>query len=166
MPWRNRIASRILDNKLRAVAKNALPKELEKQVDAYVEKNLSTLDESHIVLTYFDVHFDNFIVRDGRLVGMLDFERTDVFSIDYVLDVVQRMVNEPSKYASEGAEPLIKAEDYANLMEWYKEYYPELFRFKDIKTRLKLYAIDHDLGDLYWYPESDSLRQELARHVG
>ena len=162
--WREKVTSKIQTAKRSAIEKKALPPDLESQVDRFVNKYKSVLDESSIALTYFDVHFDNFLVRDGKVVGMVDFERTDILSIDYVLDLVQRMVDQPTKYASENAEPLIAAKDYVHLMDWYKEFYPELFQFSHMDVRLKLYAIEHDLGDLYGWPGADSLRQELAKN--
>jgi hypothetical protein len=116
-------------------------------------------------LTYYDPHFDNFIVKNKKIVAMLDFERTDVFSIDYVLDLVHRMVTEPKKYASESAESLIKPEDYANLMELYKEYYPELFIFKKMDTRIALYAITSDLRERVEFG-SEVSRRRLIEAVG
>ncbi|MEJ0053719.1 MAG: aminoglycoside phosphotransferase family protein [bacterium] len=163
--WHERIATKIQEHKLKALSVNAISSEQAERVDEYVRTSLVALDESVMALTYFDVHFDNFIVRDKKIVGMLDFERTDFYSIDFVLDIVRRMVNEPTKYASEEAEPLIKAEDYASLMEQYKEYYPQLFDFENLEARLKLYSIDHDLDQLHTWPESASLKESLARNT-
>lgn len=163
--WRERIATRIREHIARAIEKNALSPELISKIEVFVEKGLPALDQSVIALTYFDTHFDNFLVRDKRIVGMLDFERTDVLSIDYALDVVKRMVEHPAKYASEMAKPLIKAEDYAHLMDWYKEFYPELFDFPNLDTRLALYAIEHDLENLYWWPESEDLKKEIEKNI-
>ena len=35
------------------------------------------------------------------ILGILDFERTEVSSIDFNLDIVKRMVDYPKKYISE-----------------------------------------------------------------
>ncbi|MEJ0053106.1 MAG: phosphotransferase [bacterium] len=163
--WRNRMMANIEEHAAKAIMKGGIEPGFVHEIRKYVEENAQVLDESKTALTYYDVHFDNFIVRDMEVVGMLDFERTDIRSAEYVLDVVQRMVNEPMKYASEAAEPLIRPEDYADLMEWYREFYPELFSFNKLGTRLALYAIDHDLEQLFWWPESESLKASLAKTI-
>ena len=89
--------------------------------------------------------------------------RTSKASIDFVLDTVQRMVDQPKKYASEDAEKYVKDEDYKDLMLWYKEFYPELFEFGNLKTRIELYSIAHDLEDLENWPDVQRLKHSLKR---
>ncbi len=119
-----------------------------------------------MALTYWDPHFDNFIVRGEKIVGMLDFERTDIMSIDYVLDIVQRMVRRPEKYASEESEQFTKAADYSSLLDWYQEFYPELFDFEDLERRLDIYSISYSLSEIDWYPQAEAAKQELLSCIG
>ena len=75
------------------------------------------------------------------------------------------MVRYPKKYASENAEKFIKAKDYAKLMDWYKEFYPEMFDFKDLEMRLDLYSIEHCLNDIYYFPKAKHPRKELEGYL-
>ena len=51
------------------------------------------------------------------IVGILDFERTEVSSIDFILDIIKRIVEYPKKYMSEKFEKFAKKEDYAHLLD-------------------------------------------------
>jgi len=87
------------------------------------------LDEQKIGLVYRDIHFDNILVKDNQISGILDFERTELASIDYVLLIIKKMMEHPTKYMSEVWEKFAKKEDYAHLRNRFKEFYPELFEF-------------------------------------
>jgi aminoglycoside phosphotransferase (APT) family kinase protein len=163
--WRSRITSDIRRHLSTACARGLVTLDFGAAIEYFVSHNEALLNQSHVALTYYDAHFDNFIVRGGQIVGMLDFERTDLMSIDYALDIVQRMVMFPNKYASEAAEPLIIADDYAELMTWFQELYPELFQFERMETRLALYSVEHDLKELLEWPNSNRALAELARIV-
>lgn len=130
-------------------------------IKQYSEKHAASLDQQIIALVYWDVHFDNFLVKGDQVVGLLDLEGTKLASIDYVLDVIKRMVDFPIKYMSKQAEQFAKAEDYAKLMDWYKDFYPELFDFQNIDRRLDLYSILHDLKDLEGWPNVQQLKDNI-----
>lgn len=144
-----------------ALHKVKLSEKIADRVRSYIDQNLAVLNQEKMALTYWDLHFDNFLVLEGKIVGMLDFERSIYASIDYVLVLVRRMMNNPKKYASEHAEQFVEKADYENLMEWYKEFYPELFNFEYLEKRLDLYLLEQLLIDLYWYPEAEALKSEL-----
>lgn len=163
--WQDMVMSKINEYLSVIKDKHILEVSLITKVETFIEQNKAVLDEEKIALTYYDPHFDNFIVRGKKIVAMLDFERCDVFSIDFVLDLVQRMVLEPKKYASEHAENLIVVEDYAKLMDWYKEFYPELFDFTDMDTRIALYSIAYDLKERIMFTNIES-KQRLMNVVG
>lgn len=136
-------------------------------VREYTSDHIQVLDEAKVALTYFDPHFDNILVADGRITGLLDLERTEMASIDYVLDLVWRMVCKPTKYMSEYAKQFARDEDYADLMRMYEAFYPELFAFDELPTRLNLYLIAHDLRDLALWRELGMGSQvgQLARGI-
>ncbi len=136
-----------------------------KKIRSFVEENHNVLDKQKIALVYWDPHFDNVLVRDNRIVGILDFERTELASIDYVLDTIRRMVNYPKKYMAEEFEKYAKKKDYSQLMNWFKEFYPELFDFENLDRRLDLYSVEHDLDTLLWWPKSVELKQMIAKTV-
>ena len=131
----------------------------------FINDNHYVLKEQKLALVYWDSHFDNILVQDTKIVGILDFERTEVSSVDFILDIVKRMVEYPKKYMSEKFEKFAKKEDYAHLLDWFQEFYPELFNFKNLDKRLDLYAVEHDLDTLIWYPNSKEVKQMIAKTV-
>ena len=166
--WHDRMRSRISGWIEKVGERGLLSAEVLARTAAYLEENMHVLREQKIALTYHDPHFDNIIVsEDGkRIAGILDFESTDVLSIDYVLDLVRRMVDQPGKYASEESEQFTCKEDYSELMHWYEEFYPEVFDFPDLGKRLDIYTVEHSLAEIFWYPQGTAARQELLRCIG
>ncbi len=76
------------------------------------------------------------------------------------------MMDYPKKYMSEKFEKFGKKKDYKHLMSWFEEFYPELFKFKDLDKRLDIYAIEHDLDTLIWYPRVRQVKKMIAKTVG
>jgi len=113
------------------------------------EKAMETLTRSSTALAnsklysvYWDIHFDNFIVNDDfELQAFIDLENVELTSLDYPLFVIQKQTDEPEKYLREEDEKYADKKDYARLKDWYKQYYPEMFAFDDLDTRLKVYQL-------------------------
>ena len=61
-----------------------------------------------MALAYWDVYFNNILVEGTQIVGIVDFERTEVSSINFILDIVKRMVEYPKKYMPEKFETFAK----------------------------------------------------------
>jgi aminoglycoside phosphotransferase (APT) family kinase protein len=135
------------------------------KIKNFVNFNAGVLEKQELALVYWDPHFDNVLVKDNKIVGLIDFERTQIASIDFVLDTVKRMVDFPKKYMSQSLELLANAEDYQDLLVWYEEFYPELFSFTNLKRRLDLYAIAHDLEDLENWPVTQSIKDNIMSIV-
>jgi aminoglycoside phosphotransferase (APT) family kinase protein len=163
--WCDQVVTKINGHMAEIERQQLLEQALIDTIKGFVNDNKHVLEEQKIALTYYDPHFDNFIVQDKKVAGMLDFERTEVFSIDYVLDLVKRMVDRPKKYASAAAEQFIAPQDYADLLTWYKEFYPELFNFSDMDMRLTIYSIAQELGERIVFGNDESEGQ-LAALVG
>lgn len=165
--WREMTRSRINGWLDKVSAKNLLSLEFVSRTKGFLDENDHVLGNEKIALTYWDPHFDNILVSDNNsITGILDFERTDIMSMDYVLDIVQRMVRHPGKYASEESEPFTRLEDYAELLDWYEEFYPELFEFDDLGTRLDIYSIEHSLSEIFYFPHGTAAWEELYRCIG
>ena len=163
--WHDKILNQI-NNSLRKVEeKKLLSPEFIKVIRQFVDNNHHILKEQKLALTYWDAHFDNILVKDTQVVGILDFERTEISSIDFVLDIVKRMIEYPKKYMSEKFEKFAKKEDYEHLLDWFQEFYPELFEFENLEKRLDLYAIEHDLDTLLWYPNSIEVKKMITKTV-
>ncbi len=163
--WQDKILNQIQNSLKKIEEKKLLSSEFIKTIKNYVDDNHNVLKEQKLALVYWDAHFDNILVQDTKIVGILDFERTEVSSIDFGLDIIKRMVEYPKKYMSEKFEKFAKKEDYANLLDWFQEFYPELFEFENLDKRLDLYAVEHDLDTLIWYPNSKEVKQMIAKTI-
>lgn len=163
--WHDKILNQIQNSLAKIEGKKLLSSEFIKVIRKFVGDNQHVLREQKLALVYWDAHFDNILVQDTKIVGILDFERTEVSSMDFVLDIIKRMVDYPKKYMSEKFEKFAKKEDYAHLLDWFQEFYPELFEFENLDKRLDLYAVEHDLDTLIWYPNSAEVKQMIAKTV-
>ncbi len=163
--WKETVLQRIHSSMDKCEAAGSLGTEEVAKIRHYCAEHANCLDEQRMALVYWDAHFDNVLVQDGSIVGLLDFERTEVASIDFMLDVVKRMVEFPGKYMSEQSEKYARKEDYAHLIAWYRECYPELFAFRFLERRLDLYALAHDLADLENWAHVPSLMANIMRTV-
>ena len=163
--WQEKVVNKIYNSLEKISKKNILSTNLISVIKSFVTNNKNSLLEQKMALVYWDAHFDNILVQEDIIVGFLDFESTDFSSLDFVLDIIQRMVKYPKKYMSEESEKFAKKEDYADLLNWFKEFYPELFAFKNLKKRLDLYSIEHDLRTLLLYPNCKDTKQMIAKTV-
>ncbi len=163
--WQKIIVNKIHDSLLKIESENILDTESILSIKDYVSNNKHVLIEQNVRIVYWDIHFDNVLVNDNNVVGILDFERTECCSIDFVLDVVKRMVDYPKKYVSAENEQFAVKKDYKNLMTWYKEYYPELFDFEHLDLRLALYSIEHDLDTLIGWPDDIKLKEIIMNTI-
>lgn len=163
--WHDKILNQIQNSLKKIEEKKLLSPEFIEVIKKFVDDNHNILKEQKLALVYWDAHFDNILVQDTKIVGILDFERTEVSSMDFVLDIVKRMVEYPKKYMSEKFEKFAKKEDYAHLLDWFQEFYPQLFDFENLDKRLDLYAVEHDLDTLIWYPNSVEVKQMIAKTV-
>ena len=76
------------------------------------------------------------------------------------------MMKFPKKYMSEAFEQYAKKEDYEHLLLWFKKFYPELFKFKNLEKRFAIYALENDLRILLDWPNSDELKSIIAMTTG
>jgi aminoglycoside phosphotransferase (APT) family kinase protein len=163
--WHDKVILKIEKHLKEIENKNLLSVKLINKIREFIKANHTVLNEQKIALVYWDAHFDNILVTDKKIVGILDFERTDLSSIDFTLDIIKRMVNYPKKYMSKEFEKYAKKEDYANLLIWFQEFYPELFEFKNLDKRLTFYSIEHDLDTLTWYPNSKEVKEMIEKTI-
>ena len=115
-------------------------------IDAFVSNDLFNLFNNNTFgLVYNDAHFDNFIYDNGKL-SLIDFDRVRVCPIDYEMLIFKTMCDNPSKFASEEDEENIKDEDYLDIYEQFKAEYPEIFRDKNVETRIAVYQFNYLIG--------------------
>jgi len=163
--WHDKIINNIKESLKQIEEKQLLPEEFLQAIKKFVESNHKVLMQEKIGLVYWDAHFDNILVKDDKISGIIDFERTDLSSIDYNLDIIKRMQEYPTKYVSEEFEKFIKPENYSNLLDWFKDFYPELFDFDDLKTRLDFYELEYNLNSLLSWPKSETVKKMIAKAI-
>jgi aminoglycoside phosphotransferase (APT) family kinase protein len=164
--WQERIVSEISGFLEKIEKREIIDPETLGLIRKYIDEHQDALRDEKLGVVYWDVHFDNILVKNGKITGILDFEGSELMSIDYVLDLANRMQNYPAIYASRDEdEGNIRVEDYANIMEYYSEFYPELFDFDDIEKRIALYAIRYDLRLMLKFPNSEDLKERLLGNL-
>jgi hypothetical protein len=165
--WQEYICDQIM-KKLAVVAKEKLlPDMLVDRTKYFVQANRHVLEDQRLCLNFWDVHFDNILVdKSFRVCGLIDFEGIDVYSADYRLMTVDIMERYPHIFVSEVMEPYAKKEDYAHLLEWYKEFYAELFDFTDIARRIDFYDLLDIVSKLPEWPKAENLHERLTDVLG
>ncbi len=163
--WHDKILNQIQNSLKKIKDKKIISQKFMQAIKNFVEANHHVLTDQKIVIVYWDAHFDNILIKKNKIVGILDFERTELSSIDFSLDIIKRMVEYPKKYMSEEFEKFAKKEDYSQLLDWFKKFYPELFEFEHLNKRLDLYAVEHDLDTLLGWPNSKEVKQMIAKTV-
>jgi hypothetical protein len=161
--WKKHIENKFRSKIEIVKEKKLLSKSEVTKLTNFLNKNIDLLDENRIVLIHSDLHFDNFLVKNKKIVGVLDFDSVSYKSIDYPLHIIKRMEVEPKAYFSETREKYIRLKDYKKIRGWYKKYFPEMFAFKKINTRVDIYLLERRLKFLILYPRSKNCYKQLIR---
>jgi len=153
LDWKRNVGDKI-EGSLIVIQKNKLL-DIDFIIDIrdYLDSNIGILSEQRIWLIHRDIHFDNILVRDNKIVALLDLEMTELGSIDFQLDIIWRMQRQAKKYACEEYKKYVKNKDHKKLMNYFKLFYPELFCFYKFETRLDIYDLEHDLRHLISWPK-------------
>jgi hypothetical protein len=138
--WEDLITKRFENLLITLENKNIIATHTINKAQAFFYKNVSTLKDTRLYPVYWDTQFDNFIVNnDFELQAIIDLESLELTSLDYPLCVIQKQINEPEKFLRLEDEKYADKKDYIHLVRYYKKYYPEMFDFKELETRLKVY---------------------------
>jgi len=161
--WHDLIYNELIE-KLEKVSKQ---RELSKseiiQVKRYIEKNHTLLQEANIKLTYWDLHFNNIIVKNKKVVGFIDFDAICYTSVDNPLYIIKWQSTRPNDYAN--GKGSYNKKDYNQVMKWYKEFCPEMFSFKRINTRINLYLLSTYLKRLGHNTKPIETKKEINKIV-
>lgn len=109
-----------------------------------------------------DLHFDNFIYKDGCLT-ILDFERISYLPLDYDFRIFNRYASTPWLWASAKMDMLTVESDYQDLMPMIIENYPELSSIPYLRERLTIYEIIDLLTTYKNTKDSEVLEQAKAK---
>jgi aminoglycoside phosphotransferase len=164
--WRDQIETK-LNGYLEVIRQQKLfDDDTVQSLQMYIDKNIKLLEQSKLGLQYWDFHLDNMIVDNGKLVGLIDFEHVDVVSIDYILNIVRQMQLYPHLHLTEEMEQHANLEHYKDMLDWFKEFYPDLFAFDELETRINLYDLEGMLRLRPHFPDAQQVDDRVAKIVG
>jgi len=140
--WQEKLTARGHKLVQKLLSKHIIDETKAQRIDDVIDQKGQSLADSKLWAVYWDVHLDNFIVNDKfELQAIIDLENVELTALDYPLFAIEKMMHEPHKYLAEEDEKYADVKDYAKLKTWYRKYYPEIFDFKDQKTRVELYQL-------------------------
>lgn len=154
--WGDYIVNRFSKSNQRLLERDILTTQQFDDISDIFEDYRQILNSSPTKVNYWDIHFDNFIVKDGKLAAIIDLEAVSETALDYPMYVIRKMTTQPEKYLTEENEQYAKLEDYENLESWYRKYYPEMFNFEHFEERVTIYQmldVLHLLKDWWKNPE-------------
>lgn len=164
--WKDSIVARAeaLTNKLQS--KEIIHTPIAYKVLRTIHTNADVLSNSPLYPVYWDIHFDNFIVNeDFKLQAFIDLENIQLTPLDYPLVFIQKMTDEPEKYLREEDEKFADKKDYAKLKDLYRKYYPQMFAFDNLDTRIKMYQLLDTLHLLVDWSYNRKLHEELDKLI-
>lgn len=119
------------------------------------------LESYEFVLIHNDLHFDNILVNDGKII-VIDFERSMYAPKDFELHILYYMIRQPWKHASEECEKYTKVEDYKNIMSYIEKYYPEIINTPNLYKRLAIYDLIYEFSHFVKFPNHyDELKEAV-----
>lgn len=161
--WRGQVEVK-LNSYLDVVRQKKLfSNEVVQSLQVYIDKNIGLLEQSQLGLQYWDFHLDNLIIDNGKLVGMIDFEHVDIVSIDYILNIIRQMQQYPRLNLAENMEQYANLEHYKDMLKWFEEFYPELFAFDELETRINLYDLESMLRLRPRFPNAKQADDRIAK---
>ncbi|MDP2872132.1 MAG: aminoglycoside phosphotransferase family protein [Bacillota bacterium] len=115
-------------------------------------------------LIHGDVHFDNVLWRDGRIVGIVDFEYSRLAPVDLELDILQRFCAFPYLFVAEEREEAARPELFEEVQAWLAEEYPALYAAPYLRERLACYSLIYDLSMLVRHPPTKTVELLSPAH--
>ena len=120
--------------------------QIETLLKAY-ERFDECLKDNTFTFVHNDLHFDN-IFYDGENIKIIDFERARVAPIDFELDIIYRMIDNPQTFAGYDTLGFTKFKDYQTIPKYINKYYPEITNIKYLDERLWIYDLVYRLHHL------------------
>jgi hypothetical protein len=160
--WQNTIEKNSLELVDTLTNKKIINTEQAEKILQHIYKYLPMFKNDKLYPTYWDVHFDNFIVNeDFVLQALIDLEDVELTTLDYPLFVIQKQTDEPEKYLRAEDEKYADVKDYQHLRNWYQKYYHEMFAFNHTNERIKVYQLLDTLHLLQDWSQVKSLHEKL-----
>lgn len=101
-------------------------------------------------LLHNDLTFDKVMLdaRENGKMKFIGFNEAMVAPIDYEVRYLYMSQFIPQYFAKETFDPVPDLNDYKEMFEWIKSYYPELNEIKCLEDRLVIYMIQYDMANL------------------
>lgn len=163
--WSLFIKEKLIKDLNNCNSNNLFTKEEQEKIEYIIEESSKYLESAEFGLVHSDIHFDNVLFDENNNLKLIDFETAIFAPIDYELDIFLRMCINPLKYSSEEIEEFVKVEDYINIPNYLKEYYPEIFNFKYYDIRHLIYDLEANFRLLARFPENLELKEIVLNIV-
>jgi hygromycin-B 7''-O-kinase len=118
-----------------------------------VSQRLSLFENDRRAIVHTDLHWENLMSDGAVITAFLDFEQAQPAVPDLELDVLLRFCAWPHLPVESDYEDQLKPEDFADVPDWLAGAYPELFSGRNLRERLEVYAVMHDLRQGIQFPE-------------
>jgi aminoglycoside phosphotransferase (APT) family kinase protein len=114
------------------------------RIEQLTRADLFSRDPSVGVVVHGDAFVQNWLVRDGHITALLDFEwaRIAPRDLDLLLPII---LSQPNDGSGDGTVT-------APYLRWLEEDYPQLFAAPDFDDRLWLYELSFCVHQLTWWP--------------
>lgn len=165
--WQETMTNNCLRDLDKLATKKGLDELTIQKTKEAISRYAPSLADSEQYVVFWDIHSDNFIVNeDFELQAIIDLEGASYAALDFPLFVIQKMTDMPHKYLREEEEKFADRKDYLHLKDWYRKYYPEMFNFNALDSRLRMYQLGDVLQLLQDWPDNKDNRDDLARLIG
>lgn len=140
-PWVTRF-ERYIEESLESASKDEdIDQQVVQFLKEYFNMNKRELQNPcRQVLTHNDIHFGNILVSNGELQALLDFEYAGICPIDLELAKIINFCFTPGQYTEKELEKYF-AKPMPDVLKWFMEFYPELFRQGSLVERQRLFLI-------------------------
>jgi len=162
--WGDSLVDGFAKSSSELIAKNILTDEQINTVSAILKNHRTSLNKVPTKIVFWDIHFDNFIVKDNKLAAIIDLEAVDQVPVEYPLSVVNKQIEDPIKFLSLENEQYADKADYVHLWEWYRQYYPEMFEVDDLEERVMIYRLLDVVHLLKDWSHNKELYEQLDRY--
>lgn len=165
--WQAYILGRVNSSLSELAEKNTIDAATAERTLVFAQDSCRIFADTTLYTTYWDIHFDNFIVNESfELQALIDLENIELTSIDYPLFVIRKQMNDPTKYLNLEDEKHARVEDYEKLESWYRKYYSEMFAFDSLERRIQVYQLLDTLHLLKDWPQVKELYVTLDDLIG
>ncbi|UYO95778.1 aminoglycoside phosphotransferase family protein [Microbacterium sp. M28] len=115
-------------------------------VSDWIHDRLVLFARDEPVLVHGDVHGSNVMVDQGRVTGLIDFAEALAQAADAELDTILRWCALASAYPPTPAGQGLSPSSLAQVPEWLRGAYPDLFASGHLRERLNFYDMNRELA--------------------